>query len=182
MLMKKTIAILITCTLLAPSLSFADDYNELEVSGVPVLKRESRIIEQTNEAAVLEGLRIVLIKYGYDVKIYSHDLGVITGVYNEKKTKDSSKIKNSLLGGITMGLPSALGPKDVPDEMYATILTKQVGANKSNVLIQGRFNKVQWDKLGKIRQSTGVESSGMEQQKIFYLLGKELSKPVKEMK
>lgn len=161
----------------SPALAKQEEYIPLETTGVPVRKRESRILTNHREVTILEALRESMRKEGHVVNSYSPELGIITSVKSTDLKNTKELIGKSIIAGIFGNFPKI----NRNEEIYTTVTTKVLGKNQDKVLVQARFLKVKWGTSGKILNISIINKTS-DFKSFYYSLSRQLGIVIEEIK
>ena len=137
----------------------------------------TRIVENSSEAEVIEGLKKSLEIDGYEIEVYKPELGVISGVRN-KRTKGP---KNQLIQGLKLDLFGSMAVDEPEKENYVSYVVRDMGGSNGNVLIQARKLMIHWGRKGDI-VNVGVDNDAPNYDGIYYLLSTFIKKPVRAVR
>ena len=137
----------------------------------------SRLIEDTTAEEVLEALKGSLELEGYVIEVFKPKFGIISAVKN-KRTKAP---KSQFIEGMKIGLFGTMASDDPELEQYSSFVTRVVGSDGNNILLQRRDLQVHWGVKGSI-VNVGVEADGSNYDGVYYLLSKALNKSVEELR
>lgn len=161
----------------SPVFAKGDEFKALEQLQAGEKFAISRLVEDATEHEVLQALKDSLELEGYVIEVFEPELGVVSAVKN-KRTKAP---KSQVIEGMKLSLFGTMASDDPELEEYSSFVTRAVGVDGKNILVQRRELTVHWGVKGSI-VNVGVEPESSNYDAVFYLLSKALNKPVKELK